>query len=306
MPPHATRRSGERGQILVIFAVALVALLSLAGLALDGGSVFAHRRDQQNATDLAALAAANDYLVNQTEDAATTRARTVAASNGFSHGVDGTTVDVAFDSSNGIKVTVDIGSVHNNSIVGIVGMPTWAVGTHAAALAGFPDTAFGAGPFIFSAEAFQTDGTPFFTTPTDFGTSNGDVPEGAQDLSWTNYGSGNVNTDEVRAIIAGTKVVDKTLSFGQYIGQRNSGNHASLYDDTNTYLSGVEMPVAVVDANGNFVGWAMFHVISADPDTKTIRGYFLTDFQSARLTISACALNDCPRYLGSNILKLVE
>lgn len=306
MPPHATRRSGERGQILVIFAVALVALLSLAGLALDGGSVFAHRRDQQNATDLAALAAANDYLVNQTEDAATTRARTVAASNGFSHGVDGTTVDVAFDSSNGIKVTVDIGSVHHNSIVGIVGMPTWAVGTHAAALAGFPDTAFGAGPFIFSAEAFQTDGTPFFTTPTDFGTSNGDVPEGAQDLSWTNYGSGNVNTDEVRAIIAGTQVVDKTLSFGEYIGQRNSGNHTSLYDDTNTYLSGVEMPVAVVDANGNFVGWATFHVISADSSTKTIRGYFLTDFQSARLTISACALNDCPRYLGSNLLKLVE
>lgn len=292
--------------MLAIFAIALVALLSLAGLALDGGSVFAHRRDQQNATDLAVLAAANDYLVNQSEAVATAHAHTVAASNGFSHGVDGTTLDVTFDTSNGIRVDVTIGSVHRNSVVGVIGMPTWAVGTHAAALAGFPDTAFGASPFIFSAEAFQTDGTPFYTTETDFGTGNGDIPEGAQDVAWTNYGTGNVDTDVVRAMMAGTTVIDKTLSFGEYIGQHNNGNHASLYETVNTYLQDVDVPVAIVDANGNFVGWATFHVVSADVATKSIRGYFKTEFQSARLTISACALNDCPRYLGSYVLKLVE
>jgi hypothetical protein len=46
--------------------------------------------------------------------------------------------------------------------------------------------------------------------------------------------------------------------------------------------------------------------VSADASAKSIRGYFKTEFQSARLTISACALNDCPRYLGSYVLKLVE
>jgi Flp pilus assembly protein TadG len=305
-PIQPPARRGEGGQILAIFAVVIVALLAVAGLALDGGSVFAHRRDSQNAVDLAALAAANDYLVNQSEDVARTRARTVAASNRFTHGTDGTTVDVAFDTSNGIKVTVDVGSIHHNSIVGVIGMPTWAVATHAAALAGFPDTAFGAGPFIFSAEAFQTDGTPFFTTETTFGTGNGDIPEGAQDVAWTNYGTGNVDTDVVRAMMAGTTVIDKTLSFGEYIGQHNNGNHASLYDTVNTYLQDVDLPVAIVDANGNFVGWATFHVVSADVATKSITGYFKTEFQSARLTISACALNDCPRYLGSYVLKLVE
>jgi len=243
-------RSGAGGQILAIFAVVIVALLAVAGLALDGGSVFAHRRDSQNAVDLAALAAANDYLVNQSEDAARTRARTVAASNHFTHGTDGTTVEVTFDATNGIKVTVDVGSIHHNSIVGVIGMPTWAVGTHAAALAGFPDTAFGAGPFIFSAEAFQTDGTPFFTTETEFGTGNGDIPEGAQDVAWTNYGTGNVETDVVRAMMAGTTVIDKTIAFGEYIGQHNNGNHVSLYDGINTYLQDVDVPVAIVDANG--------------------------------------------------------
>lgn len=306
MDPLVDGRSGERGQMLAIFAVALIALLSLAGLALDGGSAFAHRRDQQNATDLAALAAANDYLVNQSETQATTRARTVAASNGFSHGVDGTTVGVAFNTSNGIRATVSIASLHHNSIVGIVGMPTWPVGTTAAALSGFPDTAFGAGPFIFSAEAFQNDGTPFFTTPTDFGTGRADVPIGAQDIAWTNYGTGNVNTNEVNEMIAGTRTVNKTLAFGEYIGQHNSGNHTSLYESVNTYLRDVDLPVAIVDPNGNFVGWATFHVISADLNTKNIRGYFIESFQNARLTISACAANDCPRYVGSYVLKLVN
>jgi hypothetical protein len=161
-------------------------------------------------------------------------------------------------------------------------------------------------PFIFSAEAFQTDGSPFFTTPTSFGTTNSDVPEGAQDMAWTNYGTGNVDSDQVRSIIEGSLVVDKTLTFGEYIGQHNNGFHSTLYDDVNTYLSNVDVPAAIVDANGNFVGWATFHVVSASKNTKEIVGYFKDSFQSARLTISACALNDCPRFVGSYILKLVE
>ena len=39
----------------------------------------------------------------------------------------------------------------------------------AAALAGFPDTASGGGPFIFSIGAFEDDGTPKYQTDTDFG-----------------------------------------------------------------------------------------------------------------------------------------
>jgi Flp pilus assembly protein TadG len=305
MHPLVGGRSGQRGQMLAIFAVALIALLSLAGLALDGGSAFAHRRDQQNATDLAALAAANDYLVNQSEPVATTRARTVAASNGFTHGLDGTTVDVAFDTSNGIKATVSIASLHHNSIVGIVGMPTWAIGTTAAALSGFPDTAFGAGPFIFSAEAFQNDGTPFFTTPTDFGTGHADVPIGAQDLAWTNYGTGNVNTSEVRAIIDGGLVIVKTINFGEYIGQHNNGNHTALYTEADTYLTGVNISAPVVDHNGNFQGWATFHVSYADKHNKKVYGYFVSPFQSQTLSVG-CSNGTCPRYLGNYELHLVN
>ena len=46
-------------------------------------------------------------------------------------------------------------------------------------------------------QAFGDDGTPLYQTPTDFGEANGDVPNGQLDFAWTNYGSGNVDTDKV-------------------------------------------------------------------------------------------------------------
>jgi hypothetical protein len=55
------------------------------------------------------------------------------------------------------------------------------------------------------------------------------------------------------------------------------------------------------------MGWAMFHVNSASGGSnKHINGYFLSSFISARLAVTACAANDCPRYLGAYVLKLSD
>ena len=64
--------------------------------------------------------------------------------------------------------------------------------------------------------------------------------------------------------LRGDSVVNKTIGFGEYIGQLNNGNHATLFDDMNDDLSGTNIPVPVVDHNGNFQGWATFHVVSGD------------------------------------------
>lgn len=305
-PSPATGRRDE-GQVLVVFALSLLIIVALAGLAVDAGGTFAQRRDQQTAADLAALAAANDYLINGNPDWATDRARAVTAENGFTHGLDGTTVDVAIDTSNGVEVTVGIDAAHANTLLGAVGMPTWAVSTSAASLAGFPDSAEGAGPFIFSIGAFEDDGTPKYQSVTDFGETNGDVPTSELDFAWTNYGVGNVNTSEVADIISGGLEIDRTMEYGQYIGQENNGNHTALFQDVNTYLSGLDLPVAVVDNAGNFMGWAMFHVTSASGGSnKHVRGYFLSSFTSGRLRVTSCAANDCPRYLGAYVLKLSD
>jgi Flp pilus assembly protein TadG len=302
-----SRRDGSAGQILAVFVLAMVAIIGMVGLAIDGGGAYAQRRDQQSATDLAALAAANDYLINNNPSQATDRARTVAATNGFTNGAGSTTIGVAIDTSDGVEVTVNALSGHRNSFLGALGMGTWNVSTTATALAGFPDSANGAGPFIFPISAFNDDGTPKYLTPTDFNETNGDVPTGQTDIAWTNYGSGNLDTQGVSDIITGTTTIDATMSYGQYIGQINNGNHNTLYTQVDTYLDGLDLPVAVVDAGGNFMGWASFHVISATAgSSKHINGYFQTAFNSDRLTVSTCSALACPRYLGSYVLKLVN
>jgi Putative Flp pilus-assembly TadE/G-like len=299
------RRHDHQGQILAVFALSLTVMVAIAGLSIDAGGAYAQRRDQQSAADLAALAAANDYLINGDVDLAEARARIVTADNGFTHGSGTTAVGVGIDLTNGVVAAIDISSPHANTFLGVLGMSSWTVSTHAEAIAGFPDTAEAVAPFIFSIGAFEDDGTPKYQTDTNFGETNGDVPETSKDIAWTNFGTGNVDTGEVSDMISGDTTLDKTLEYGEYIGQQNSGFHNWLFDDVDTYLSGYDMPVAVVDYAGNFMGWAMFHVTSATgAGFKHIRGYFLAAFTTARLKITACAANDCPRYLGSYVLKL--
>jgi hypothetical protein len=51
-------KTPARGQILIIFVFAIIILIGITGLAVDGGNIFADRRHAQNAADTAALAAA--------------------------------------------------------------------------------------------------------------------------------------------------------------------------------------------------------------------------------------------------------
>ena len=50
------RRRSEKGQVLMLVALVFVGLLAVAGLAVDGGNLYAQRRQAQNAADAAALA----------------------------------------------------------------------------------------------------------------------------------------------------------------------------------------------------------------------------------------------------------
>ena len=302
----------QRGQILVLFTLALVAMIAMVGLILDGGSAYAQRRGEQNAADLAALAGANDYLLNNNSASAIARAQAVAAQNGYKDGAGGVTVGVAIDTSNGASVTVNIGAPHQNNFASIVGMSTWNVATTATALTGFPDTASGAAPMIFSIDAFGVGGQPLAAygnpnSPFGFG-GCGDAPQAATDFAWTDYAAtSNVNTSIVRNIIDGSVVITKTVQFGTYIGQHNQGCHTALYSPVDTYLDGTNVPVPVVDHNGNFQGWATFHVVSAQGgSSKVINGYFVSPFVNQLLTVGGCAAGSCPRYLGSYVLKLTN
>jgi hypothetical protein len=73
----------EKGQVLILFVFAVVALLGFTSLAIDGGMAFAERRHAQNAADTAAMAGA---LAKINEDADWENiALAVASKNGYTN-----------------------------------------------------------------------------------------------------------------------------------------------------------------------------------------------------------------------------
>ena len=97
MSSRSTREAqrGEQGQTLVLFAVALVALLAMGSLILDGGNAFAQQRVTQNGADAAASAGAVVLAQNlisvgvggsatKTDQDVLTDVNAKAASNGIS------------------------------------------------------------------------------------------------------------------------------------------------------------------------------------------------------------------------------
>jgi Flp pilus assembly protein TadG len=307
MRPQTRPRDAERGQIIVIFALAIVAIIGMVGLVIDGGSAFSQRRTEQKVADVAALAGANAYMnttgsVAAASSAAIAAARVSATRNGYTDGVSGATVGVSVHLlSSGARVRVTINAPHHNTFARVMGMATWNVGVNAGADAAVVDTAVAAAPWIMNIGAFNPDGSPKYgaSNPIAFGEANGDYPVSATDIAWTDFnGDNNVNTNEVSRIIDGRNVVVETIEFGQYIGQHNSGEHTALYGDVNTHLAGDDVPIPVVgpcpppatpNADGCFKGWAMFHVVSASGGSdKTITGYFLDDFISQPLTVGEC------------------
>ena len=62
------RRRLERGQVLVIFAVASVAIFGIVALAIDGGRILMDQRTLQNALDGAALTGAEKKNIRSLYD----------------------------------------------------------------------------------------------------------------------------------------------------------------------------------------------------------------------------------------------
>jgi hypothetical protein len=308
MRPHSAATRREAGQVLVIFALALVAIIGMVGLVIDGGGAFAQRRAEQSVADVSALAGANAYMntngVGAASAAAVVAARNAASRNGYAHGVNGATVDVTVAlKSSGAVVRVGITAPHTNTFARVMGMNTWPVSVVAGADAYVVDTGIGAAPWIMNIGAFNADGTPNYTSanPIAFGEANGDYPTGATDIAWTDYnGDDNVNSAEVKKIITGATIVTATIDVDQYVGQHNSGFHTTLFDDVAAGLAGHDVPIPVVgpcppgppapaNSDGCFKGWAMFHVVSASGGSdKTITGYFLGDFISKPLSVGEC------------------
>jgi hypothetical protein len=172
--PSMRIRDGERGQILILFAGGLVALLLILGLVVDGGTAFVNRRDGQNSADLAALAgtkkvvdtwrqASNPgvypvgngaYQAIQTSMTAndcpvggicTWTAHYVGPRSGATFqdlgpvGEFDATIPGSASGTKAIGIKVDVTRTPRTYFLGVIGQSTWTVGTAATAIGGtFP------------------------------------------------------------------------------------------------------------------------------------------------------------------------
>lgn len=87
---HDTR---EHGQAIVLLVFGMIVLLGMAGLAIDGGNLYAQRRHAQNAVDNAALAYASALNKGTSNGAAV--ASTVLQANGYVNGQDSVTISMS-------------------------------------------------------------------------------------------------------------------------------------------------------------------------------------------------------------------
>lgn len=329
--------SSQRGQVIVLFALALVALVAMVGLVIDGGGTYAQRRAMQSAADLAALAGA-DALINGAD---TTQAATdVATANGYTTGSD-TTVTVTTDTSAG-TVKVDINAPHRNSFAAVVGMSTWPVTVTATAVGGVPTGVTGAAPIIFSNDVFDPlTGLPYapFTTSADYTKTQGsgsDAPLAADNMAWTNLGTGNVSSNDVKNALEGKSPINEDPVLDEYIGQQDNGVQNDLFNtnspqqpSVNTVLAGQDVVVPIVGppstgqycdpddsgpgnhTNGCFRGWALFHIDSAQKLGGTgdgrITGYFTSGISRSASATDVCTAGvNCPGFRGLWVVKLIN
>ena len=125
---------GERGAVAPLVAMMLLGLLALAALVIDGGLLFAERRDLQGLADGAARAGAmavDEDVLRETGAVRLDPAAAQAAAERYLEtvGVDGT---VRIDADT-LSVTVDLQERRPTLMMGLLGVRTVDVAAHAVA-----------------------------------------------------------------------------------------------------------------------------------------------------------------------------
>ena len=301
---HEPAQKRQQGQVMVLFLLAIFAIIGMVGLVLDGGSVFAQRRDQQTAADLAAMAGAAAYLnatgtADQRQTYAEGVANSVATANGYVEGTLGVNLDFAMNTGTFFTdVTIELDKPHRNNFAAILGMPTWQVGVTATARATYQaNGARGAMPLHV-----QRRGIP-----------GGDLQRRGPDLHadglpaarpWERVRAAGRHVVQLdRPVHGQRKPVQRELErrssdliHGQgantviylddNIDPLNAGTHTTLFNDLEGKV-GIMFPVPIVTDDGHAVGWAYFKLTSIEgaPD-KVISGYFVSPVNGEELVVN--------------------
>jgi hypothetical protein len=95
------RLRSEEGQTLVLTALCMTAMLGFMALSVDVGVLFRAKRCLQTAADSAAIAAAQDYMWNQSATTAKVAGKAASSTNGYTDGTNSVSVYINVPPANG-------------------------------------------------------------------------------------------------------------------------------------------------------------------------------------------------------------
>jgi hypothetical protein len=302
-----SRRTGPRhGQVVVIFGLALLVIVLMVGLVVDGGTAFLERRGGQNNADLAALSGTKVVADAYVESTGATRGSVYAAiaqsmsDNRCSSGagtpctwtarfvgagqVDlgavsaGDGASIAGSSPAILGVRVDVTRRPRTFFLGLIGQGSWRVDTLAAAIASRP-TAAPTGQLL--PIALKKPAEPFQEGQVYDLTEGKPAPGGFHWLSWT--GSNDPRALATSLCTPNNPAFSFPRTFPSDPGKSNSSDVRSCLDRWIQSKSTVLIPTYLKDpddgdhnASYSIVGLAAFVITSRDqPAVDDIRAFFV-------------------------------
>jgi len=297
--PDMKNMKSQSGQALILIAFAMVGLIAVTALAVDGGRAYEDRRHAQNAADTASLAAALAKLktpaggneILNAKNAAKAR----ATSNGYTNGVNNATVEVNFCNESGVTcnglpagankadyIRVKITSIINTTFAKVIGRQQLTNVVEAIAKASGTTSSASGGGSGYGITALKDSGTGLdFSGSGDF-YIDGSIATNA-DLDLAGSGTVHITQDFIAAgKLTDTGTTDWLIDGDVWVnGFQKTGSHGwtvggTFFDNKNfsvggsAYLTaGTLQVVGTAATNGNVTPWPPQSVASQAPTYLT-------------------------------------
>ena len=198
-------------------------------------------------------------------------------------------------------VEVKLTRPHENTFSRVLGFDSFGSSARGVAVGGVANAVqVGISPITFNYKALQEHGTtPFvYCDPHPSKCSpNSSWPLLGDQFAWTTFCMSNVNCNvnsaEAKDIIEGGNF-QVAVTLGMYLGPHNNGQKTAVcHALLDQYPNGADVPVAINDANGNLVGFWIWHLDTANSNCEgnngeQLAGWFVNDITSTLpLTINA-------------------
>lgn len=274
-----TRLRREQGQVTVLTAIFMLAMIGMAAFVLDVGSWFRQQRVSQATVDAAALAGAQSLPT----DPASARqlATDFANKNG---GVAGATIAITSKFTPNDMITVNQSGAASGFFSKLFGIQSVTVHAHASAIAEVPTEVTGAAPIVVDIhhKMLGGPGCPCFNVPTTIPLGKKGVPGAFGLIDLDQNDGGNAGNSTLGGWIANG--FDSYLPLGDYDSDPGANFNSSQIQDALQGKYGTDLLFPVYDAFSgggsnapyHVLGWASFHLtqVQASGSGGTLTGYF--------------------------------